>query len=127
MTHREKPWEHNQDLTLEEVNLLLKSNFPKLKLNNIKLLGSGWDNTTWLANNEWVFRLPKHMEAATLIQNEINLLPHLTDLDVTIPCPEHICTKPKRYPYPIYGHRYIRGISRARSSKSFKIHSDMIK
>ena len=109
MHHREKPWEYNQDLTAKEVKKIIEINFSELRINSIKPLGSGWDNTTWLVNNEWVFRLPKHREAATLIKNEINLLPHLKNLTVIIPTPEFICLNPKIYPFPIYAHQFIHG------------------
>lgn len=118
MQHRDKPWEQNQDLTEKEVNLTIRADFPNLSLHNVKLLGSGWDNTTWLINHEWVFRIPKHHEAATLIQNEINLLPNLPDLEVKTPLPEYICLNPKKYPFPIYGHRYISGQSADKANLS---------
>ena len=118
MQHREKPWERNQDLTEKKASLIIQANFPKLNIKTIKLLGSGWDNTTWLINDEWVFRLPKHHEAATLIQNEINLLPNLPNLGVKIPLPEHICLKPKHYPFPIYGHQFIQGKSSDKANLS---------
>jgi aminoglycoside phosphotransferase (APT) family kinase protein len=111
MKNRDKPWKQGQNLTAKDVSLIIQSNFPKLNLRDIKILGSGWDNTTWLINHEWVFRLPKHHEAATLIQNEINLLPNLTDLAVKTPNPEYIALNPKHYPFPIYGHRFIEGQS----------------
>ena len=41
----------------KDVRYLLQINFPKLAVDTISALGDGWDNTTWLINQERVFRI----------------------------------------------------------------------
>ena len=104
-----KPWQQQKALTDNGVRCILQINFPKLTVDMISFLGDGWDNTTWLVNREWVFRLPKHPEAATLLCHEIKTLPHLPELNVNYPKPEFICLEPQSFDYPFYGHRYLQG------------------
>lgn len=114
----EKPWQQNKLLTATQVQQILRSNLPKLSIESILMLGEGWDNTTWLVNENIVFRLPKHEEAATLITNEMRVLAHLLDLSVNIPNPVYRCTTPKGFPYPFYGHPLIPGNTADRSELS---------
>ena len=107
----EHPWEQGLKLSETEVSDLLMENIPDLSIKEVTRLGDGWDNTTWLINEKWVFRLPKHEQAAGLLLNEIKTLPNLKHLSITIPQPEFISLQPKGYPFPIYGHPYVEGNS----------------
>lgn len=111
-----KPWQQPTALTEKDVRYLLQINFPKLEVDTLSALGDGWDNTTWLINQEWVFRIPKHAEAGQLLRNEMNSLPHLPKLNARYPKPEFICLEPKAFAYPFYGHRYLQGISADRAN-----------
>jgi len=116
---KHRPWQQKKALTEKDVNYLLGINFPDLEVETLSALGEGWDNTTWLINQEWVFRLPKHPEAAQLLVNEMNILACLPKLNVYYPKPEFICLEPKAFTYPFYGHRYLQGISADRANLIF--------
>jgi aminoglycoside phosphotransferase (APT) family kinase protein len=109
------PWHSEKSLSSENVILLLQENIPDLFVDSIQVLGEGWDNTTWLINQQWVFRIPKHQRAEQLIRNEINLLPYLPEFNLQYPKPELIVMSPRHYPYPFYGHRYLAGITAERA------------
>jgi aminoglycoside phosphotransferase (APT) family kinase protein len=112
------PWEQGPKLSQADVKQLLDLNFPNFRINGVESLGNGWDNTTWLINQKWVFRFPKHEEAAKLLLNEIKTLPNIQHLPVSIPQPELICLEPDNYPFPIYAHSYISGTSIDRANLS---------
>lgn len=103
------PWEQTKPLTAANVERILRDNFAQLFIHSLSMLGEGWDNTTWLINNELVFRLPKHQQAATLIINEMRVLSHLPDLSVNVPTPLYPCYEPNGFPYAFYGHPLITG------------------
>ena len=106
-----KPWEEKNISSCMEAMKIINVNFPTLKIEHINLLGEGWDNTTWLVNNHMCFRFPKHVEAATLLLNEIKVLSQNLDLNLNIPSPEHICLSPKQFEFPFYAHNFIDGIT----------------
>jgi aminoglycoside phosphotransferase (APT) family kinase protein len=110
------PWIQETPISADDVKVLIHENIEDFEVQSISLLGEGWDNTSWLVNGEWSFRIPKHAEAGDLIRNEINILPHLSDLGVLFPKPEWIVRKPKNYHYPFYGHRYLIGTPADRSN-----------
>src|SRR3990167_1869324 len=103
------PWKNKHNMSDIFVSDLIEGNFPEIKVESVSKIGEGWDNTTWLVNNLWSFRLPKHELAATLIQNEIRLLPILPELGVAYPRPIFIAKASKNYPYPFYGHVFLFG------------------
>jgi aminoglycoside phosphotransferase (APT) family kinase protein len=103
-----KPWEQQKAISDVAVKKIIEANLP-LSVKQILPLGSGWDNHTWLINQTWAFRFPKHKEAAQLLLNEIKILPHLPPLAVKTPKPELICLEPIGFSYPFYGHPYLLG------------------
>jgi aminoglycoside phosphotransferase (APT) family kinase protein len=109
--HAQKPWEKGPQLTASEVLHILNSNFPHLQATEVRRLGDGWDNTTWLINQQWAFRFPKHPTAHTLLNHELTILPELPKFDLEIPQPEFVARAPKHYPFCLYGHRYLTGTS----------------
>ncbi len=109
------PWTQGESLTVAKIRKILELNIPSLAVSKVSTLGDGWDNTTWLVNDEWVFRFPKHENAKQLLLNEIKILPNLPKLKVNHPEPGFICLKPKVFAFPFYGHRYLEGISADRA------------
>ncbi len=103
------PWEQKKPLTVMQVRSILQNNLAGLSVQSISMFGEGWDNTTWLVNENFVFRLPKHKEAASLIVNEMRVLVHLPNVAVNVPKPIYQCTEPKGFPYPFYGHSLVPG------------------
>ncbi len=103
------PWHADHSLSITDAASIISQQFPQLSPLDIQLLGEGWDNTTWRVNQQWVFRFPKNKHAATLIKNEICLLPALQNLPLQIPRPILIGQAADNFPYPFYGHVFLKG------------------
>ncbi len=110
------PWDDEYKITRELVEKVISENIAELQLHDLKLLGSGWDNSVWLVNDKWCFRFPKSKKAAVLLLNEINVLSALPKLPVPTPAPQFVMTKPNGFPAPFYGHQLIKGDSADRAS-----------
>ncbi len=117
-TECKKPWEKQNISSHLEARKIINVNFPELKIDQVNLLGEGWDNTTWLVNGHLCFRFPKHEEAATLLLNEIKVLSQSLELNLNIPSPGHICMSPKQFEYPFYAHSFIDGITADKANLS---------
>ena len=109
MSAIQSPWHNEQPLTPDQIRGLLKQQFPELTVTHVHRLSEGWDNVTWVVNNAWLFRFPKHADAARLLKSELNLLPALSDLPLDIPKPKFIGTPSEDYPYAFYGHAFLPG------------------
>jgi aminoglycoside 2''-phosphotransferase len=84
---------------------------PELRGASFASLGEGMDNRALLVAEEFVFRFPKHTEAAGRMQREIALLSKLAPrLDLPIPCIEYVGRQASTE-YTFTGHRLIRGIA----------------
>jgi aminoglycoside 2''-phosphotransferase len=84
---------------------------PELRGGSFAPLGEGMDNRTVLVADEFVFRFPKHPEAAERLEREVALLPRLASrLDLPIPHIEYIGQQSSTG-YAFTGHRLIRGVS----------------
>ncbi|GAC1391487.1 MAG: hypothetical protein NVSMB46_04180 [Candidatus Saccharimonadales bacterium] len=89
----------------------LSGDFPELIINNLRLIGEGWDNTAVLVNNNIVFRVPKNLpeHLANITREhtkvEIKTLSRLREkLPVIIPVIQYVASD-KSY----YGYNYIPG------------------
>lgn len=103
------PWHNDHPLSTKQVAMLLEDQFPALYNLPVKPLSEGWDNTTWLVNNQWLFRFPKHEKAAALLLNELVVLPQLQHLSLKVPNPVFIGESSETYPYTFYGHAFLGG------------------
>jgi len=88
---------------------LIRDQFHDLPAAQLRLLGTGWDNTVYLVDEAWVFRFPRREIAVAGIERESAVLPRLTGLPLAIPTPRFIGTGSSRYPWPFVGARYIPG------------------
>ncbi|MFC4891936.1 aminoglycoside phosphotransferase family protein [Pseudofrancisella aestuarii] len=111
-----KPWENKNILSANHAKEIINNNFPKICIKSIKLLGEGWDNTTWIINDNLCFRFPKHEEAAKLLTNEIKVLSQLIKTNISLPIPKNVCLAPKSFNYPFYYHDYINGVTSDRAN-----------
>lgn len=108
----ERPWESKNITSAYHAAEIINANISNIKINDIKLLGEGWDNTTWIINNSLCFRFPKHEEAARLLSNEINILSKcIGSKYISVPYPKYICSSPKSFKYIFYAHDYIPGLT----------------
>lgn len=103
------PWHNDHPLTPDQVQALLAQQFSELAVAEVHRLSEGWDNVTWVVNNQWLFRFPKHVGAARLLHNELALLPALSGLPLNIPKPQWIGRPSEHYPYTFYGHAFLFG------------------
>ncbi|BCD90045.1 hypothetical protein fh0823_01840 [Francisella halioticida] len=69
-----KPWQNKSIKSSSHATEIINTNLPNIKINTINLLGEGWDNITWIINDNLCFRFPKHVAASKLLLNEINVL-----------------------------------------------------
>jgi aminoglycoside 2''-phosphotransferase len=83
---------------------------PELRGASIVPLGEGMDNRALLVASEFVFRFPKHAEAARRLEREIALLSHLAPrVNLRIPRIEYVGVQASTG-YRFAAHRLIRGI-----------------
>jgi len=88
---------------------LIRDQCADLPATQLRLLGTGWDNTVYLVDEAWVFRFPRREIAVAGIEREIAVLARLTDLPLPIPTPCFIGRGSSRYPWPFFGAHYIAG------------------
>lgn len=58
------------------IEVLISTKF-NININNIKLIGEGVDSKAYLVNNEYIFKISKHQEAAGNMKKEIQVLNYL--------------------------------------------------
>ena len=80
-------WEAEQPVSASLAARLIASQFPRLRGAPVEPLATGWDNTVYLVDDEWVFRFPRREIALPGIQREIAVLPLLAPrLPLPVPC-----------------------------------------
>ena len=102
-------WDAEITVDRELARLLIREQFDKLAVTELRLLGVGWDNTVYLVDDEWVFRFPRRAIAVDGIEREITVLLRLTALPLPIPTPQFVGARSAHYPWPFFGARYIAG------------------
>jgi aminoglycoside phosphotransferase (APT) family kinase protein len=85
------------ELMIGEYRSFIERDFPDLKINEMRYLGSGWDNAAFLVNGEYVFRFLRglfdrsHPLKTDEIKKEVNILTYLHDkTSFAVPKPEFI-------------------------------------
>jgi aminoglycoside phosphotransferase (APT) family kinase protein len=74
----------------------------------LRLLGVGWDNTVWLADERWAFRFPRRELAVPGVYREIAVLDELA-LPLPIPTPRFVGVPSDEFPWPWFGAERIVG------------------
>ena len=86
---------------------MLTTDFPDLKIDSVKHIGTGWHHVALEINDSIIFRLPRGLHVKDLsdtIHYEIEILRRLQDkLPVAIPKPEYIAPENKYFGYPKLG------------------------
>jgi aminoglycoside phosphotransferase (APT) family kinase protein len=94
----------------EQARRLITGQFPDFERPSVRLLGEGWDNTVWLADERVVFRFPRRAMAVPGLQREIEVLPALASmLTLPIPMPTHLGVPAEGFPWPFFGAPLIEG------------------
>ena len=92
------------------VGRLVAGQFPEVALRSVGLLAEGWDNTVWLVDETWVFRLPRRAVAIAGVEREIAVLPRLAPfLPLPIPEPVFVGHPAEGFPWPFFGCRFLPG------------------
>lgn len=98
-------------ITKSMIKELLYKQF-NIVVQQIKLLGEGWDNSVYLINNNLVFRFPRRKEGILLIEREMSILPLLQEnIALKIPTPKYFGQPSNLFSRPFYGHKLIHGHS----------------
>jgi aminoglycoside phosphotransferase (APT) family kinase protein len=105
-------WTPDFEVDSELAMRLINRIFPEMRVQDLKLLGIGWDNSAYLADGKIVFRFPRKSVAAELMNTEMITLPGLAKhISLPIPIPTLIGPPTSAYPYPFSGARYIPGVT----------------
>jgi aminoglycoside phosphotransferase (APT) family kinase protein len=89
---------------------LIGAQFPHLDTDSLRLLAEGWDNTVWIADDEWAFRFPRRAIAVPLVERELATLPVVAPLlSAAIPVPVFVGRPADGYPWPFFAARLIPG------------------
>lgn len=75
---------------------------------SLRLLGEGWDNTVWLADERYAFRFPRREVALAGVAREIMVLPKLR-VPAPVPVPVFVGEPTEPFPWPWFGAELIVG------------------
>ena len=105
-----RPWIAERIVADDTARSLIETQFPALAPVRIESLGTGWDNTAYRVNDEWVFRFPRREIAVGLLQVEMSLLPMVASkLPLPVPVPTMLGRPEDRFPWPFAGYRLLPG------------------
>lgn len=103
-------WDADIEVSADEVQQLIYTQFPLLSAMRIQNLGYGWDNNVYLVGEEFIFRFPRRKIAVDSIRLEGRMLKKLED-NITIPYPKPMFygEGDRDYPFPFLGYTYVPG------------------
>ena len=99
----------SSELSQVKVRSIVQEN-TDITVKHVRLLGKGFDFTSYLVNGEWVFRFPHEWSIADTLIRERDLLTRLS-LPTRTPRFEQWKDRPVGYPMPIAGYKLICGTS----------------
>ncbi len=103
-------WAAEIDVTPQLAAELIREQFPELPARQVTLLETGWDNTAYVVDGEWLFRFPRRQVALPGVRREMAVLPRLASaLPLPIPDPRFAGAPSPRYPWPFFGARLLPG------------------
>ena len=82
--------------------------FPSVRVESWRLLGEGWMSRALLVNERYVFRFPRHAEAAADLAKEAALLPVIASA-VSLPVPRFELHGEQSNGLPFVGYRLLEG------------------
>lgn len=105
-------WDEDVRLKTDDVIKLIEEQFQSIKVEEIHLMASGFDNNVYRVNNQYLFRFPRRKIANKLIQKEGRILPILKQrLSIAVPNPVFYGDPASCYPYDFLGYEYLNGLS----------------
>ncbi len=108
--------EWDAELLVDDVLVrgLLTEQFPELDASSARFLGEGWDNSVWLVEEQWAFRIPRRAIAIPGVERELAVLPLLAPLlPVPIPVPRFVGAPSERFAWPFFGASVLSGVEPA--------------
>lgn len=103
-------WDPECIVSAELALKLVSEQFPQLERRSIEVLGTGFDNTAYLINGEFVFRFPRREIAVALLVRESEALPRIAHrIPLSVPVPEWIGRPSDVYKWPFAGYRMVPG------------------
>ena len=99
------------DVEVEEplVRRLL-AQFPELDGAPLRKLAAGWDNSVWVVDERYAFRIPHREVAVPGVERELALLPKLAPLlPLPVPRPVLVGRPAAGYPWPFFGAELLPG------------------
>src|SRR5580765_6720890 len=107
------PWHNDFPLTPEQVAAILAADLPEMRGAHVVEFGDGWDYSTYLANDAWVFRFPKRRQCVRPLAREKKLLDKLaealSDDAIAIPHYYYHVEKPVSFALAYVGYPLLRG------------------
>lgn len=105
------PWEATITANHEDLRAVVEEQFPSLApITRWELIGSGWDNDVWRADERWVFRFPRRRLAIQLLECERAILPGISaSLPIPISSPRFFGEASARFPHIFNGYEYLEG------------------
>jgi aminoglycoside phosphotransferase (APT) family kinase protein len=108
--------EWDPDVVVDEalVRRLLEEQFPELATRTVRFLGKGWDNSVWVVDDRWAFRIPRRAIALPGVERELTVLPRAAPLlPVQVPLPMLVGAATEIFPWPFFAHRLLPGVEPA--------------
>ena len=107
------PWHNDFPLAPDQVAAILAADLPELRGARVIELGDGWDYSTYLANDEWVFRFPKRRQCVRALAREKRMLDALAAPlqgdDIAIPHYHYHVLRPAKFALAYAGYPLLRG------------------
>jgi len=107
------PWHNDFPLTPDQVAAILAADIPQMHGAHVVALGDGWDYSTFLANDEWVFRFPKRRQCVRALAAEKTILDALAVAlqadEIAIPRYHYHVLRPAAFALSYAGYPLLRG------------------
>jgi aminoglycoside phosphotransferase (APT) family kinase protein len=99
------------DLAVEEPLVRgLLAQFPELDGASVRRLATGWDNSVWVVDERYAFRIPHREAAIPGVERELAVLPELAPrLPLPVPRPVFVGVPDAGYPWPFFGAELLPG------------------
>jgi aminoglycoside phosphotransferase (APT) family kinase protein len=104
-------WTSDVEIDDAVARRVIGQRFPELQMDSLKHIGTGWDNSAFLVNEQFVFRLPRRKTGGELMLIEYRSLRHLNQfpLPLSIPNPCFFSDTEDDFPYAVAGYPIIPG------------------
>ena len=110
----ELPWATDRELTVAQTGRAIRSQFPDIRANSVRLIGSGWDNDAFVVDDRWVFRFPRRRDMDEQLEKDRKLAPivaqALSGLGVAVPAMTMLGEPCDDFPYRFGGYRLLPGV-----------------